>query len=396
MNPRASFFGWTASLLLVLSPLLLATYVSIAGVAVQGEVTAKRESFSMPGGDRWEHVFEVTFRYPLRGSDQIETASHQVDPSFYGRLQIGSPVQVRYSPSRTLRLFNGIGAELAESSWLSRFPHSSSDMRDFGDIAALAGALMLALLAYLRNSGPLGLVAGLAVATLFSAIVLAGFLIFPILFWCWRRSPGKGYGWILLGSMALSAPLLYWRIPGPAPAPVGPEHQAVATVRQVHVVDHLWSNWKSAGQGLRKPFQMVDLAFTPPGATDPVHVLDRVDLNSVPGLQRGAEVRVSYPVQDARAARIVGATRTYAHDALIYFLELTYLIAAFLAFLVFPTLHFFGKLLRSVSILGLRAPFEAIQQLSRMPADDPRRKALDAFMRARREESPTSSGREPG
>lgn len=85
-NLRTLMLAWVASLVLVLSPLLLGTYVNIAGIVVQGEVIAKHESFLMPGRDHWEHVFEVTFRYPLLGSDDTETASHLVDPSLYSRL----------------------------------------------------------------------------------------------------------------------------------------------------------------------------------------------------------------------------------------------------------------------------------------------------------------------
>jgi hypothetical protein len=132
--------------------------------------------------------------------------------------------------------------------------------------------------------------------------------------------------------MALSAAIVYWRIPQPTPMPPGPRHDGTAVVRQARLVDRLWWTPRAGGQEIRQPFQMVDLEFTPAGAKEPIHVLDRVDLNSVPGLVQGATVLIDYSAADPTLARMAPGTRTYARQALVYLLGLTYAVGAVLAF----------------------------------------------------------------
>ena len=55
-------------------------------------------------------------------------------------------------------------------------------------------------------------------------------------------------------------------------------------------VHAIWGTRRSGGPSLPQPFQMVDVEFTPEGAKEPVHALDRVDLNSIPGLRDGARL----------------------------------------------------------------------------------------------------------
>src|SRR5439155_26507191 len=112
-----------------------------------------------------------------------------------------------------------------------------------------------------------------------------------ILFLAWRRNPGKGYGWLLLATMASTAPLLYWRIPQPSPLPSGPTRDAAGVVPRMRIVDQIWTSEEGV-QNIRHPFQMLVLEFTPDGANESTHVLARVDFDSVPGLREGAAVRI--------------------------------------------------------------------------------------------------------
>src|SRR5204863_5909702 len=118
-----------------------------------------------------------------------------------------------------------------------------------------------------------------------------GFLVFPILFGLWRASPGRGYGWVLLASIPLTVAVLYWRIPQPARAAPEPVRRTTGMVRHVQVADNLWSTSESSGQHVPQAVQMADVEFTPEGASEPIHVLDRVDANSVPNLRTGGTVR---------------------------------------------------------------------------------------------------------
>jgi len=97
---------------------------------------------------------------------------------------------------------------------------------------------------------------------------------------------------------------------------------------------------------------MVDLEFTPEGASEPVHVLDRVDLGSVSGLTKDATVRVFYSVSDPRVARMAAGTRTYAVNALVYFLVLTYGLAALIVLVVWPAIGLAEKVGPPVSKFG--------------------------------------------
>jgi hypothetical protein len=173
--------------------------------------------------------------------------------------------------------------------------------------------------------------------------------------------------------------------------PPGPLREGTAVVRQVRIVNQIWTGASEGGhtgheggQDIRQPFQMLDLEFTPAGANEAIHVLDRVDVDSLPGLHEGARVAIYYASTDPRLARAAGGTRNYARQAVVYLLGLTYGMGAALAFLVFPAVYVVGKLLRSSRIFGpIIAYDEIVQHIARLPAHDPRRKALEAWMRAR-------------
>ena len=133
--------------------------------------------------------------------------------------------------------------------------------------------------------------------------------LFPTLFWASRRNLGKGYGLALLATIALCAAVVYWRVPHAAAFPPGQVRNSTAIVRQERVVDEIWSDaWetysgRTNGQKISQPFEMVDLEFTPEAAGEPIHVLDHIDLKSVPGLREGAAVPIQYSSSDRSRLR---------------------------------------------------------------------------------------------
>lgn len=394
-------------LALAVSPWAIATaYVNTAGAVAEGTVIAKREAILLPGGDAWRHVFEVTYQYQPPDSPYPETASHQVDPALYSRLRVGSPVRVRYSPWRPLRFVKGWGSFLADSSAVSRLGYGSESARDFAEMAGIGCALLLAFVAYRAKSKLVALIAALLGAVSLPEVFLASLalLAFPKLFWGWRKKPGQGYGWLLFAIVVLSTPLIYWRIPQPAPMPPGPQRQATALVRHVRVVNEIWALAEGqggqsygGGQWIRQPFQMLDLEFTPEGTTDSIHALDRIDLGSVPGLRQDATLQISYSLSDPHVVRIAGATSTYVQAALLFILGLAYALAALVTFVAFPAMGLAQRFIGRFRTLASEIPPEAVkQQLSRLPPDDPRRKALEEFIRARQHQeqrnTPTGDG----
>jgi hypothetical protein len=329
--------------------LLLRVGPDIGGTLVAGEVTGKREAIEMPLQDTWRHVYEISYRYQPHDASYPAMGHHPVDVALYDRLHVGSRVGVFYRRLPVVGVVFGPESAIAESSWWSRVPLPSEWARDVAELVAIGIAVVLGFIAYRRDSRPLGLIAVIVAVTVASSVLLVGFLLFPILFWMWRGSPGKGFGWVLLFSMALTTATLYQRVPRPGPQPSGRQGHATGVVRSVRTVDQIWASWSPnggsiGGQGISQPFQMVDVEFTPAARAESVHALDRVDLGSVPQLREGAAVPVTYPLADPRAAWMSVGSRDYGRRAWAYILVLTYGIGAALAFLVFPLVHFVLRL----------------------------------------------------
>ncbi len=261
----------------------------------------------------------------------------------------------------------------------------------------IGSAGVLAFFAYRRKTPILCLAAALVGAVSCTGVLPWGFIALPILFGVWWRRSGKGYDWVLLASMLLSALVLYMRIPRPTAAPVRPIRDVLAVVRQVETAHQIWHDSEESGQGIRQPFQIIDLEFTPKAAAEPVHVLDRVDQDSVPGLSVGAMVPITYSISDPRIARISGASRTYAKEALIYILGLTYGLGAVVVFVVWLVIRLLDGIWAWFT--GLR-PAIAVDQvaanMSKLPDGDPRRKAFEAFFQARANNKSRSGNRSPG
>lgn len=90
------------------------------------------------------------------------------------------------------------------------------------------------------------------------------------------------------------------------PDPRGPWRPGTAVVRQVTPVTE-YSYPRSGRTPLRWPYDIVQLDFTPEGRAEPVIAVDLVEAGSVPNLTQGAVMRITWPQDDPRAAKIVGA-----------------------------------------------------------------------------------------
>lgn len=340
-----------AVVLVLISPVLLAVWIVATSAVVNGKIVDKRESIEMPLEDAWRHVFAVTYKYQPADSASPITASHPVDVSLYDRLAVGATVKVRYS---TLPLFLpivGLGSALVDSSWLSRIPTRSEGRQELVEVGAICAIGLLGFAAYRMRSRTLGLLAGITGAVFASSVLLIGFLIFPFLFVAWLRNPGKGFGWALVATVTLSLIALYYRVPAPSAMPAGPYGHATAIARKVRTVRQIWASSSDSdsdgGQNIRHSFQMVDLEFLPPGATQPVHALDRVDLESVPGLHEGVSLSIVYPISDPRAGQLAAGTRRYGDEAFVYLLEATIGLGAAVGAVLFAMFWIADKLSRS-------------------------------------------------
>jgi hypothetical protein len=100
--------------------------------------------------------------------------------------------------------------------------------------------------------------------------------------------------------------------------PRGPWRQGTAVVRQVTRVTE-YTHRRSAPTVLPWPFDIIQLEFTPEGRPGPVTAVDVVDVKSeagvTGGLAQGAVAPISWPEDDPRSAKIVGARpgRTWAN-----------------------------------------------------------------------------------
>jgi len=243
-------------------------YLDTAGVVVPGTVVKKDETIGIRSGS-WTRRLQVTVRYPT-APDHETTAVIGVDEALFDRLHAGAAVQVRYLPQ--LRMLARL-AEQSTGSLLLMLP------RALPPEAVAAGGML---------AGGIGLV--------------------------WAVVTGRGRPfrrWLLaplfaLGMAAAVAPLLP---PLPLGEPAGPARAATAEVRRVtHITQHWLSSARSSWRA-DQPYELVELLIVPDGQTDPVVAVDGIDVGSVPGLQPGAVLPVTYPEGAPRAARLTRATR---------------------------------------------------------------------------------------
>lgn len=85
----------------------------------------------------------------------------------------------------------------------------------------------------------------------------------------------------------------------------GPWREGVATVAEVrHITEYTGheSNYE-----YRWPYDVVEVRFVPDGRMQAVSAVDSIEAASMPNLTSGQNVRISWPIDDPRAAHIVGA-----------------------------------------------------------------------------------------
>jgi hypothetical protein len=88
-------------------------------------------------------------------------------------------------------------------------------------------------------------------------------------------------------------------------SPRGPWRESAAVISEVtHIAEY--SSRRSSSQ-LPWPFDIVQLNFTPEGSDQPVVAVDVVESASAPGLVKGGTVRIVWPEDYPRSAKIKGA-----------------------------------------------------------------------------------------
>lgn len=90
--------------------------------------------------------------------------------------------------------------------------------------------------------------------------------------------------------------------------PRGPWQQATAVVRDVrHISEYRLGRNTSGLRQLRWPYDVVEVSFVPEGREQAVSAVDVIETASVSELVEEKRVQITWPADDPRAARIVGA-----------------------------------------------------------------------------------------
>jgi hypothetical protein len=89
--------------------------------------------------------------------------------------------------------------------------------------------------------------------------------------------------------------------------PRGPWREGTATVLQISEFNEYVRRRSRGRSPMRWPYRIVRLSFTPPGREQAVEVMDTIETASLPGLTEHAVVPITWPEDDPRAARLVGA-----------------------------------------------------------------------------------------
>jgi hypothetical protein len=91
------------------------------------------------------------------------------------------------------------------------------------------------------------------------------------------------------------------------PEPRGPWREATATVLQVNKITEQRPRRRRSGPTpFPWPYQIVRLSYTPPGRTQPVEVMDNIEIASKPDLAEQMKVQITWAEDNPREARIVG------------------------------------------------------------------------------------------
>jgi hypothetical protein len=258
-------------------------YVDASGITGPGTVLAKRETIKHDVTGSWVRTMNIQVRYQPHDQRSAEVSDIDVDAAVYDALHVGSPIMVKYAPSRLLRGSLILPAQrlVGQSTltWL-RLQFNQATLRSVG----LAAVGMVCFLFWLFTpvNGSLR----------------------------WRALPLLAWG----GMMALVVIR-----PALSPAPRVPRRTATATVKEIDRITVFSRRRSSHGASftgrrdtdLLYPYDLVQFEWTPPGLDTPVEVVDGIDPGSIPGLDVGSRVAISYPVPDPRAATLVGGTHKH-------------------------------------------------------------------------------------
>ncbi len=112
--------------------------------------------------------------------------------------------------------------------------------------------------------------------------------------------------------------------------PQGPWREGMATVADVkHITEYTSHESKSTYPW---PYDVVELSFVPDGKTQVVAAVDNIEAASMPKLTDGQTVRITWPLDDPRAARIADARPGAPWTNFFYiFAETIVIAAAFIA-----------------------------------------------------------------
>jgi LPXTG-motif cell wall-anchored protein len=131
------------------------------------------------------------------------------------------------------------------------------------------------------------------------------------------------------------------------PEPRGPWREANATVLQVNKFTEHRSRSRRGRRGsttpLPWPYQIVRMSYTPPGRTQPLEVMDNVEIASKPDLAEHSTVQISWAEDNPRVARIVGARPGRPWANLFYVFGETLMIIAGLVVIVLVAAFFWRR-----------------------------------------------------
>jgi hypothetical protein len=244
-------------------------WIELRGRKASGVINAKQELISNLS-EAWSRRFQLEVSYLATDVEEQETAWIGVNEELFDRLQEGDTVELRYLPQPRLRqLLVNASARLEEQ-------------RTFDALVALLGDRYKVVLAFF----------GVWLVLMVLASVLR-------------------FGWLqAILFVALACGAIGWFSGWPWPAPEGPQETANATVRNVRLIDRFGRITRTV-RNVVQPFQVVEMEFVPPNYTTPVIIVDMIDANSVPELERGSVLPISYNIAEPRWAQIEGASRNF-------------------------------------------------------------------------------------
>lgn len=232
-----------------------------------GVVEGKTETIDVDNDGGWSSVLRVRVSYVPPGENAPRSDELSADAAVYDRVTTGDPVEVRYLHLGGLFKF--------------------SRLSDRSTLSILLG-LRPQLTPILFIIGLMGLLWWIAAASQYKALGIPFFLL-------------------LMAIVILLNSLPQWRAARPL---VGEQATAVATVREVTRFTEVGGGDESEPVQLVQPFDLVQVEFIPEAWRDPVMAADIVDAGSLP-LEIGGTVQVRYLVEQPRAVRLQGGTRSY-------------------------------------------------------------------------------------